>query len=150
VQRLASATVDQATIPWLPLQAKTTHGPGIFKQTTYVQRVNAAGGLAPSTIGTSMGQLALVQYSAEYFYRARWSAEMGRETSLHPSHPPYYPHLLSFHSLAVKTMSASERSLTLLLCDREKYEKCAWDVPGRRDDQDRVGSYSCRVLRWDS
>ena len=35
------------------------------------------------------------------------------------------PHLLSFHSLAVKTMSASERSLMLLLCDRERYEKCA-------------------------
>jgi len=53
------------------LQAKITHGPGIFQQTRYIQHVNAVGGLAPSTLGTSMGQLALVQNSAEYFYRAR-------------------------------------------------------------------------------
>ena len=70
-QRLAGSTVPNA-IPWLLLQAKTTEGPGIFARTTYIQRVNTAGGLAPFDPGTSMGQEARVFYTAEYyFYRAQ-------------------------------------------------------------------------------
>ena len=69
--RLAGATVDPSAIPWLLLQAKTTEGPGIFARTTYIQRVNTTGGIAPATAGTSVGQQARVPYTAEYyFYRA--------------------------------------------------------------------------------
>lgn len=71
-QRLAGSTVDPAAIPWLLLQAGTTEGPGIFARTTYIQRVNTAGGLAPADPGTSTGQEARVSYTAEYyFYRAQ-------------------------------------------------------------------------------
>ncbi len=71
-QRLAGKTVDTTAIPWLLLQAKTTVGPGIFARTTFIQRVNTAGGLAPSDLGTSAGQEARVPYTAEYFfYRAQ-------------------------------------------------------------------------------
>ncbi len=71
-QRLASSTVDATAIPWLLLQAKTALGPGIFARTTYIQRVNTAGGLAPTVPGTATGQVARVAYTAEYFfYRAQ-------------------------------------------------------------------------------
>ena len=70
--RVAGATVDPTAIPWLLLQAKTTEGPGIFARTTYIQRVNTTGGIAPATAGSSVGQLARVPYTAEYyFYRAQ-------------------------------------------------------------------------------
>ena len=70
-KRLAGSTVDPKAIPWLLLQAKTTQGPGVFARTTYIQRVNTTGGLAPSTPGTSDGEVARVSYTAEYyFYRA--------------------------------------------------------------------------------
>jgi hypothetical protein len=70
--RLAGNTVDSSAIPWLLLQAKTTHGPGIFARTTYVQRVQTVGGTAPATAGTAAGQVARVPYTAEYyFYRAQ-------------------------------------------------------------------------------
>ena len=69
--RLAGSTVDSSAIPWLLLQAKTAEGPSIFALTTYVQRVNTAGGLAPAAAGTSAGQVARVPYTAQYvFYRA--------------------------------------------------------------------------------
>jgi hypothetical protein len=67
-RRLAAATVDATAIPWLLLQAAQTSGPGIFAPTTYVQRVNTVGGLAPATAGTSNGQVARVAYTAEYFF----------------------------------------------------------------------------------
>jgi hypothetical protein len=70
--RLAGVTVDASAIPWLLLKAKTTEGPGIFERTTYVQRINTVGGIAPSTAGDSVGQVARVPYTAEYyFYRAQ-------------------------------------------------------------------------------
>ncbi len=67
-QRVAGVTVDSTAIQWLLLQAKTTQGPGIFNRTSYIQRVNTAGGLAPATPGTSNGQTARVPYTAEYFF----------------------------------------------------------------------------------
>jgi len=67
--RLASAPSPNAnSIPLLLLQAQTTEGPGIFKRTTYIQRVNTVGGLAPSTLGTVVGEEARVLYTAEYFF----------------------------------------------------------------------------------
>jgi hypothetical protein len=69
----AVVTVDPDAIPWLRLQAveESTHGPGIFANTTYIQRVNTTGGKAPSTDGAFVGQVARVPYTADYFfYRA--------------------------------------------------------------------------------
>jgi hypothetical protein len=66
-------TVTASAIPWLILSAVPTDtvGPGIFARTTYVQRVNTTGGLAPATPPTALGQEARVAYTAEYFfYRA--------------------------------------------------------------------------------
>ena len=69
--RLASCSPDPAAIPWLLLQAASTDGPGIFSSVTYVQRINTVGGLAPTAPGASIGAVAEVPYSAEYFfYRA--------------------------------------------------------------------------------
>lgn len=66
--RVAGVTVDATAIPWLLLKAASTEGPGILDRTTYVQRVNTVGGLAPSTPGTAAGQEACVPYTAEYFF----------------------------------------------------------------------------------
>ena len=68
-----AVTVDTNAIPWLRLQAvaESTHGPGIFANTTYIQRVNTTGGKAPAADGIFIGQVARVPYSADYFfYRA--------------------------------------------------------------------------------
>jgi Protein of unknown function (DUF3455) len=70
--RIAGATVDANSIPWLLLQATTAQGPGVLGNTTYIHRVNTAGGLAPSAAGTADGEIARVPYTAEYyFYRAQ-------------------------------------------------------------------------------
>ena len=66
--RIAGVTVDPTAIPWLLLVAKTSQGPGVFNHVTYIQRLNTFGGLAPSTPGTSAGQVARVPYMAEYFF----------------------------------------------------------------------------------
>ncbi len=63
--------VDPASIPWLILEAVETDGPGIFKRTTFIQRINTTGGLAPTTPPMRAGNEARVPYTAEYvFYRA--------------------------------------------------------------------------------
>jgi hypothetical protein len=62
---------DANAIPWLLVRAVATEGPGIFAETTYIQRINTVGGKAPANPGTSVGQIARVPYTAEYyFYRA--------------------------------------------------------------------------------
>ena len=69
-QRLAGATVDPTAIPWLLLVARTAEGPGVLARSTYVQRVNTAGGLAPAT-GADVahaGQEVRIAYTAEYFF----------------------------------------------------------------------------------
>lgn len=65
-----SVTVDPDAIPWLRLAAveERTHGPGIFANTTFIQRVNTRGGKAPSADGTFVGQVARVPYTADYFF----------------------------------------------------------------------------------
>ena len=64
-------TVDTNAIPWLKLQAASTSGSGVLAETKYIQRVNTAGGLAPSTPGAFVGQVARMPYTADYyFYRA--------------------------------------------------------------------------------
>ena len=69
--RVAGTMVDATAIPWLLLRATSTEGPGIFARTTFIQRVNTTGGLAPSTAPSQAGQEARVPYTADYFfYRA--------------------------------------------------------------------------------
>jgi hypothetical protein len=66
--RVAGATVDATAIPWLLLKAGSAQGPGIFNHTTYIQRINTMGGLAPSMPGSATGQEARIPYTAEYFF----------------------------------------------------------------------------------
>jgi hypothetical protein len=66
--RVAGATVDPTAIPWLLLQAASTEGHGIFKRTTYIQRVNTTGGLAPAAAPTAAGLEARVPYTADYYF----------------------------------------------------------------------------------
>lgn len=66
--RVAGVTVDPTAIPWLLLRAASTEGHGIFKRTTFVQRVNTTGGLAPATPPTQAGQEARVPYTADYYF----------------------------------------------------------------------------------
>jgi Protein of unknown function (DUF3455) len=66
----AAVIVDQTAVPWLRLAAvkELTHGPGIFANTTFIQRVNTVGGKAPSVAGTAIGQVARVPYTADYYF----------------------------------------------------------------------------------
>lgn len=62
--------VGPANIPWLLLDGVRSEGPGIFEGVASIQRVNTAGGRAPSAPG-SLGEVRNVPYTAEYFfYRA--------------------------------------------------------------------------------
>ena len=63
-----AVTVDTNAIPWLRLDAKNPQGPGIFANTTFIQRVNTTGGKAPLEDGTFVGQVARVPYTADYFF----------------------------------------------------------------------------------
>src|ERR1044071_7355498 len=66
-----SVTVDTNAIPWVRLKAKSSEGPGIFANTTFIQRVHTVGGKAPKENGSFVGQVARVPYAADYFfYRA--------------------------------------------------------------------------------
>jgi len=67
---LNRCTVDPASIQWLSLSAIAS-GDGLFANVTFIQRLNTAGGSAPQTPGTTVGQEARVPYTADYlFYRA--------------------------------------------------------------------------------
>jgi hypothetical protein len=66
--KLAGVTVDPTAIPWLLLRGVTSEGPGVLDGTTYIQRVNTVGGLAPSTPGVNVGDEARVPYTAEYYF----------------------------------------------------------------------------------
>ena len=68
---LRSVTVDPSAIPWLLLQVVGAEdgptGGDELSETTYIQRLNTVGGLAPSTPCT-VGMMALVPYTADYFF----------------------------------------------------------------------------------
>jgi len=68
VARVAGATVDPTAVAWLLLKATFTEGPGVLERTTYVQRVNTVGGLAPVAPPTEAGEEARVPYTAEYYF----------------------------------------------------------------------------------
>jgi Protein of unknown function (DUF3455) len=72
---IASATVDPSAIPWVKLQvvgrrAGPTGGHAL-SDTTFIQRVNTEGGLAPTTgcdVLSDVGHKAFVPYKADYFF----------------------------------------------------------------------------------
>jgi len=69
--RMYGCQPDPTAIPWLLLEAVSTSGPGIYSAVTYIQRLNTSGGAAPATgcaLATDLGALALVPYSADYFF----------------------------------------------------------------------------------
>ena len=67
----AVCTPDPTAIPWLKLKTDETSGAGIFKNVTFIQRVNTVGGLRPQEPGATIGEIKEVEYTAEYyFYRA--------------------------------------------------------------------------------
>ena len=71
--RLESVTVDPTAIAWLKLGAVTESGPGIFDNTTHIQRINTVGGKAPATgaNASNVGEEIQIAYTAEYyFYKA--------------------------------------------------------------------------------
>ena len=66
----ASATVDPTAIPWLRLTAVSTT-PGKLGRTTFIQRIDTRGGLAPaaSLCGPqNAGAQAEVPYTADYLF----------------------------------------------------------------------------------
>lgn len=74
-RKLAEATAAKA-IPWLLLEASDGTKPGAFAEVGYVQRLNTAGGLAP-TSGcdvTTVGQDRRVDYAADYYFFKRGGA----------------------------------------------------------------------------
>lgn len=72
---LESATVDANAITWVLLQTAGTEvgptGGDTLAKTTFVQRVNTRGGLAPATgcrLPTDIGSKRFVPYKADYFF----------------------------------------------------------------------------------
>jgi hypothetical protein len=69
---METCTPNPNAIPWLLLGAVSNKAPGMFNPITFVQRVDTVGGTAPTTPGSSPGDVARVPYSAVYvFYRAQ-------------------------------------------------------------------------------
>ena len=71
--RIASAPAPGGTaIPWLLLGAVSNSGPpgGTFTNTTYIQRINTTGGLAPATgcDAAHAGATVAVFYRADYYF----------------------------------------------------------------------------------
>ena len=60
--------VDAGDIQWLLLRAVSSEGPGVFGGVTYIQRLNTSGGIAPTSPGTTTGQIARVPYTTEYYF----------------------------------------------------------------------------------
>jgi hypothetical protein len=67
--RVNGITVDASAIPWLLLKATDSNGPGVLNGTTFIQRVNTVGGIAPaSASGAQIGDELRVAYTAEYYF----------------------------------------------------------------------------------
>ncbi len=70
--RDAGCSVDPTAIDLLLLRAVSNEGNGPFRRVTYIQRLNTAGGKAPTAPGSIVGALIDVPYTAEYyFYRGQ-------------------------------------------------------------------------------
>jgi hypothetical protein len=68
---IAAVSVQPDAIPWLLVQVVGAQdgptGGDELSETTFVQRLNTVGGVTPSTAST-VSMMALVPYSAEYFF----------------------------------------------------------------------------------
>ena len=70
--RVIGTVVDKCTpnanaIAWVKLSADNS-GTGVFNHTTFIQRLNTVGGLAPTEPGSVVGQEARSPYTADYFF----------------------------------------------------------------------------------
>ena len=66
-----TCTPDSTAIAWLLLKAVEKTASGLFRDVTFIQRVNTTGGLRPTLPGTQPGEIKEVEYTAEYyFYKA--------------------------------------------------------------------------------
>ena len=66
-----TCTPDPSAIAWLLLKATETTPMGMFRDITFIQRVNTTGGLRPIAPGLVHGEIKEVDYTAEYyFYKA--------------------------------------------------------------------------------
>jgi hypothetical protein len=70
-----SIFVAPGAIPWLLLQVVGAQdgptGGDKLSETTFIQRLNTSGGIAPSTgctLSTDVGKKALVPYTTDYFF----------------------------------------------------------------------------------
>jgi hypothetical protein len=71
-RRTQGCDPDPTAISWLLLEAVETDGPGVYRDVTYIQRVNTRGGLKPATAGAFVGEEVRVPYTTEYyFYKER-------------------------------------------------------------------------------
>ena len=61
-------TTSASDIQWLLLGRVSSEGPGIFQRVRFIQRLNTSGGIAPTTPGTVVGELARVPYTTDYFF----------------------------------------------------------------------------------
>jgi hypothetical protein len=61
-------TVSASDIQWLRLRAVASDGPGIFQDVTFILRLYTSGGVAPASPGSSVGELARVPYTTEYYF----------------------------------------------------------------------------------
>jgi hypothetical protein len=68
--RVDGVTVSASAIPWLLLSATPTGKPGLLSPTTYIQRVNTTGGLAPTTncSRSNLGATSNVPYTSDYYF----------------------------------------------------------------------------------
>ena len=64
--KVAGCPVDNA-IDWVKLSADNS-GTGVFNQTTFIQRLNTVGGLAPTTPGAFLNQEFKSPYTADYYF----------------------------------------------------------------------------------
>jgi hypothetical protein len=74
-QAIAVATVNSNAIPWVKLQVVGTqdgpNGGKTLSGTTFIQRLNTEGGLAPKTgcdMPKDIGEKRFVPYTADYFF----------------------------------------------------------------------------------
>ena len=70
-REIARADAPRAgAIPWLLLKELRTSGPGVFSPVAFVQRINTAGGLAPTggCDASTVDTLVRVPYSADYYF----------------------------------------------------------------------------------
>jgi Protein of unknown function (DUF3455) len=63
-----ACTPDASAIAWLQLKSTEISGAGIFKNVTFIQRVNTTGGVKPTMPGTFFGEIKEVDYTAEYYF----------------------------------------------------------------------------------